>query len=48
MMYVYKHKKMMASVRLTGAKMLSDVTQSMRYAVFIGGEIPLHYSVNTI
>lgn len=35
-------------VTLNGPKMLSDVTQSRRYAVFICGEIPLRYAVNAV
>lgn len=38
----------MVRVALNVPKMLSDVTQSGRYAVFIRGEIPLHYAVNAV
>lgn len=33
---------------LHGPKMISDVTQNRRYALFICGEIPLHYAVNAV
>lgn len=46
-MYVCKYKRMMR-VPLHGPVMLSDVTQNRRYALFICGEIPLHYGANTV
>lgn len=46
--YKYKKKKGMVRVTLNGAKTLSDVTQSRRYAVFVRGEIALHYAMNAV
>lgn len=44
---VYKHKRMMR-VTLHGPIMLLDVTQNRKYALFICGEIPLHYAANAV
>lgn len=48
MMYASTSTKRMARVMLRGPKVLSDVTQSRRYAVFICGEIPLRYAANAV
>lgn len=48
MMYVSTSTKKKKKKGKNGAKTLSDVTQSRRYAVFVRGEIALHYAMNAV